>query len=55
VDAEVLTGPHAKAANSFEKPDTIQSGVFSEVRLVAGCADFELPALSIAALTFQLA
>jgi alpha-N-arabinofuranosidase len=55
VDAELLTGPHAKAANSFEEPNTIQPGVLSEVRLVAGCADFELPALSVAALTFQLA
>jgi hypothetical protein len=51
----VLTGPHAKAANSFEEPDTIQSGVLSEVRLAAGCADLELPALSVAGLTFQLA
>jgi alpha-N-arabinofuranosidase len=54
-DAEVLTGPHAQAANSFECPDVIRSQSFTEVRLNRGKASAELPPLSVTAMTFALA
>lgn len=55
---ELLSGPDAKAANSFDLPDTIRSlpleeaGV--EVHIKNGTAVLELPPLSMAALTFHL-
>jgi alpha-N-arabinofuranosidase len=52
--AELLTGPDAQAANSFEQPDVIQSQPFVEVRIVSGEAALEMPPLSVMALTFQL-
>ena len=53
-NAEVLTGPDAKAFNSFEQPDLISPSSLSEHRLVNGRAELELPSLSFAAITFQL-
>jgi alpha-N-arabinofuranosidase len=53
--AEVLTGPSAKAANSFEQPDVICSRPFTDVRITDGRATAELPPLSVAAITFRLA
>jgi alpha-N-arabinofuranosidase len=53
-NAETLTGPDAKASNSFEQPDIIQPGPFSECRIVNGQAEMDLPPLSITAITFRL-
>jgi alpha-N-arabinofuranosidase len=53
-NAELLTGPDAKAANSFECPDLIQSQPFADVRISQGKATVELPPLSGAAMTFFL-
>lgn len=53
--AEVVTGPHAQAANSFECPDVVRSRPFTEVRLSGGRATIELPPLCVAAMTFTLA
>ena len=53
-DAEILTGPDAKAANSFESPDLLQSQPFAEIRINQGKATVELPPLSVAAMTFVL-
>ncbi|MEO6063950.1 MAG: alpha-L-arabinofuranosidase C-terminal domain-containing protein [Thermoflexales bacterium] len=51
---ELLTGPSAEAANSFDQPDVIRSRAFTAVEYVAGRAVFELPPLSLAALTFRI-
>jgi alpha-N-arabinofuranosidase len=52
--AEVLTGPSAKAANSFEQPDVVCSRPFTDIRITDGRATAELPPLSVAAITFRL-
>jgi cytidylate kinase len=54
-EGELLTGPHAQAANSFECPDVIRSQPFAEVRLNRGKAAAALPPLSVTAMTFALA
>ncbi|MBM3359677.1 MAG: alpha-N-arabinofuranosidase [Betaproteobacteria bacterium] len=51
--AELLTGPNAKAANSFECQDVIVARPYPDVRLRDGAATLELPPLSFAALTFR--
>jgi len=53
VDAEILTGPDAKAANSFEDPDRVNPRAFDDVTIRNGRATYELPPLSMAALTFR--
>ncbi len=53
-DAELLTGPNAQAANSFEQPNLVCAQPFADVHIADGKASFELPALSFAALTFRL-
>jgi alpha-N-arabinofuranosidase len=53
-DAEVLTGPSAKAANSYEDPGVIRAAAFGEVAVSGGAATFALPPLSLAAMTFAL-
>jgi alpha-N-arabinofuranosidase len=53
-NAEILTGPGPKAANSFEQPDVVRSQPFADVRIKGGQADLELPPLSVTALTFHL-
>ena len=53
VDAEILTGPDAKAANSYEEPDLVKSRSFDDVTIRDGRATYELPPLSVAALTFH--
>jgi len=50
---ELLAGPSADAANTFEQPNVIQPKPFNAVAFVDGAATFELPPLSLAALTFQ--
>jgi alpha-L-arabinofuranosidase len=54
MSADVLTGPDAKACNSFEQPDRIRSSQFSECRIVNGQAVMELLPLSILALTLRI-
>ena len=51
---ELLTGPDAKAANSFEQPDLVRSRPFADVKVARGEATCELPPLSVAAVTFAL-
>ena len=55
VSAELLTGPNAQAANSYEQPDLVCARPFADVRIADGKASFELPPLSVAALTLRLA
>ncbi len=54
VDGDMLTGPDAKSANSFEPPDLVRSQPFDAVDVTAGRARLELPRLPCAALTFSL-
>jgi alpha-N-arabinofuranosidase len=51
---EILTGPDAKAANTWDKPDLLLSQPFDAVRVRDGRATAALPPLSVAALTFAL-
>ena len=51
---DVLTGPHAKAANSFEQPDVVRPRPLTGVSIAEGRAALELPPLSLAAMTFLL-
>lgn len=53
-DAELLTGPDAKAANSFDQPDVVRSRPFDDVAIASGKAQVNLPPLSLAAMTFRL-
>jgi alpha-N-arabinofuranosidase len=53
--AELLTGPDAKAANSFEQPDVVVSRPFAALEIAEGKAATVLPPLSVAAMTFRLA
>ena len=53
-EAEVLTGPDAKAANSFEQPDVIRSERFDAVTVKDGQALIELPSLSVVAMMVLL-
>jgi alpha-N-arabinofuranosidase len=56
--AELLTGPNAKAANSFEQPEVIRSRPFDakvSVEIAAGVFSVELPPLSVVAMTLRLA
>lgn len=50
---ELLTGPSPDAANSFEHPDVIFPQSFDQITFTNGTAVFELPPLSLVALTFQ--
>jgi alpha-N-arabinofuranosidase len=52
--AELLTGPDAKAANSFERPDVVAARSFDAVRVAGGAAALELPPLSLAALSLRV-
>lgn len=51
--AEVLTGPDAKAANSFEQPEVIRPRALDGIVLREGVAAMELPPLSFAAMSFR--
>jgi len=51
---DVVTGPDAKAANSFEEPNVIAPRAIEGVRVAGGKAAFELPPLSFAAATLRL-
>ena len=52
--AELLTGPDAKSANTFDKPELIQSVDLSDVVLRDGRALLALPPLSLVAMTLEL-
>lgn len=54
VDAELLTGPDAKAANSFEQPNVVAARPYREVTIDDGTARMELPPLSVAAMTLAM-
>jgi len=51
--AELLTGSDAKAANSFERPDVVTPRPFGDVAVRDGAASFELPPLSLLALSLR--
>jgi len=56
---EILTGPGAKAANSFEQPHVVMArplaDVNLDVRISEGQMWFDMPPLSVAAMTLRLA
>lgn len=52
--AEILTGPDAKAANSYENPDLIKSHPFDQLEIKKGKALLNLQPLAFAALTLEL-
>jgi len=52
--AEIVCGDDPKAANSYEAPGVIAARAFEEVRFAAGRATAKLPALSVAAMTFNV-
>jgi alpha-N-arabinofuranosidase len=54
VDAELLTGPDPKAANSFEEPDVVTAQPYREIEIAGGTARAELPPLSVAAMTLAI-
>jgi alpha-N-arabinofuranosidase len=54
VSAELLTGPDAKAANSFESPEVVRSVVFEDAEIKGGRARVRLPPLSVVAMTLKL-
>jgi len=53
VEGDILTGKNPKAANSFEEPDRVRSHSFHDVTIRNGGAVYELPPLSVVALTFR--
>ena len=53
-NAEILTGPGPKEANSYENPDLIKSQPFDRLEVKGRNACFNLPPLSFAALTLEL-
>ena len=52
--AEIVTGPHARALNTFEQPGVVRAQAFQSVLLDEGKAQITLPPLSVAAVTFGL-
>ena len=52
--AELVTGPGARAANSFEQPNVVVARPFAAVQIADHGAEAQLPPLSIAAMTFRL-
>ncbi|MCM8762003.1 MAG: alpha-N-arabinofuranosidase [Candidatus Omnitrophica bacterium] len=52
--AEILIGPEPKAANSFEKKNTVISKEFKEIKISNGKALCQLPPLSFTAMTFNV-
>lgn len=53
-NAEILTGPGAKAANSFEEKDVIKAKSFKAIDIKDGQAHCKLPPLSFVAMTLNL-
>ena len=54
LSAELVTGPDADAANTFDHPDTIKSQDFDRIMLDDGKASVQLPPLSVAAISFSI-
>jgi len=54
LSAEMVTGPSATASNTFEMADTIHCQPLNPRLLKDGNAVFQLPSLTIAAITFDL-
>jgi alpha-L-arabinofuranosidase len=54
MDGDILTGPDAKTANSYAKPNLIVSKIWNETKISNGHAHLDLPPLSMAALTFKV-
>ena len=52
--AEILTGPDAKAANSYEQPDIVRAQPYGGITIKDGRAWCELPPLSLLAATLSL-
>ncbi|MGD0946702.1 MAG: hypothetical protein ABSA52_04655 [Candidatus Binatia bacterium] len=53
-EAELLTGPGAKAENSFDDPGVIRSVPYGGVEIKRSTARLTMPPLSFAAVTFEL-
>ncbi len=53
-NAEILTSPNPKEANSYEYPDRVKAQPLQQVEIKDGEARMDLPPLSFAALTFKL-
>jgi alpha-N-arabinofuranosidase len=53
-NGESLTGPNAKAVNTFEQPNLIKTQSFSDARVIDGKGEGKLAPLSVTALTFRL-
>jgi len=54
LNGELLTGPDAKAGNTYEKQDVVTAKPFEAVKLADGVATMTLPPLSFAAITLAL-
>ena len=54
VDGELLTGPSADAFNDYDAPDRVKTTAFDAVKVVDSKAAFELPPLSVVAVTLEL-
>jgi alpha-L-arabinofuranosidase len=54
VSADVLTGPHEGACNTYEQPSTITSQPFRAMQIQNGKAVVELLPLSVTAITFNI-
>ncbi len=54
INGELLTGPDAQAANSWEAKNVVGKRPFSDIQIQNGRAAVELPPLSMAALTLKL-
>ncbi len=52
--AEVLTGSHAKAHNTFAHPDVVRAAPFDAASVRSGAAWLELPPLSLVASTWRV-
>ena len=53
-DAEVVTGPDAKAANSFEQGDVVKAEPFADISVDGNTARLKLWPLSFVAATFEI-
>jgi alpha-L-arabinofuranosidase len=52
--ADVVTGPDARAGNTFEMPNTIHSRKFTKIHLNPETAFVQLPPLSVVAISFNV-
>ncbi len=52
--AELVTGPHADARNTFDMPDVIHNQPFNNILLEESGATVQLPPLSITAISFNV-